>query len=199
MQFHDITTDKKKTHVVQTPGTHVFFFFNKTGDLSFDIESKKARVYIFGMYLGKKKARFFVKTSQKHSVGDSTSSLLINGVFFDEAVFAHEGLITIPKEAKNVAAEQYGHNVLMSKKCSVESKPFLEIDTHDVTCTHAVTTGTLNKEQVRYLMTRGISKKKAQILMLSGFFEEVFAKMHDVGITKEIDAYKEKLREYQTS
>ena len=65
------------------------------------------------------------------------------------------------------------HNLLLSDDVAVNSKPQLEIYADDVKCSHGCTTGALNKEQLFYLMARGISKQKALQTLVHAFAAEV--------------------------
>jgi Fe-S cluster assembly protein SufD len=53
------------------------------------------------------------------------------------------------------------------------SKPELEIYADDVQCSHGATTGQLNEEGIFYLRSRGLSEKKARILMLQAFAQDI--------------------------
>ena len=56
----------------------------------------------------------------------------------------------------------------MSKNNSI-IKPNLYIDEYDVDARHAATIGRFNSEDIFYLMTKGIDKKEAIELLISGF------------------------------
>ena len=67
----------------------------------------------------------------------------------------------------------------MSPDTFVESKPFLEILTNDVFCTHGSTTGKLNKDQIHYVQSRGLNKKDAEAVLVKGFINEVYDKVKE--------------------
>ncbi|MFZ5433895.1 MAG: SufD family Fe-S cluster assembly protein, partial [Calditrichota bacterium] len=43
----------------------------------------------------------------------------------------------------------------------------------DVRCTHGASMGSLNREQVFYLQTRGLTQWQAKVAIASGFAEEI--------------------------
>jgi Fe-S cluster assembly scaffold protein SufB len=183
---------ESKEYFIQKKGKYLFFLNNFSGNLKFILENKDCQVFIFGVYLGKKKEEFTLNTFQIHRVGDSFSNLLIKGVFLDESRFFYQGLIKIEKGADNTFAYQKNQNLLLSENCKVESKPYLEILANDVFCTHGATTSNLDKEQIFYLKTRGLNEKKATLLLSEGFLFDVFWEMEKIlGAKKVKPLYKE--------
>jgi Fe-S cluster assembly protein SufD len=183
---------KERTYTISSPGDYVFFLMNAQGKLIVNIKGAKANAYIFGMYVGRKTDTFQIQTVQHHLVGNNISDLFVKGVFFDKSRFEYEGLIRIEKGANGSHAYQKNQNFVMSDKCFVDSRPFLEILANDVFCTHGSTTGKPNQEELYYLMTRGLSKKNAESLLIEGFFNEVFWRMEDIIPEKKVRALKTK-------
>ena len=44
---------------------------------------------------------------------------------------------------------------------------------NDVRCTHGATIGRVNREELFYLMTRGLSRAEAERLIVRGFFQDI--------------------------
>ncbi len=55
--------------------------------------------------------------------------------------------------------------------------PGLEILADNVRCTHGATSGQIDKDELFYLRTRGISIPVAQRLIVSGFLNEVIQRL----------------------
>jgi Fe-S cluster assembly protein SufD len=51
--------------------------------------------------------------------------------------------------------------------------PGLEILANDVRCTHGATVGRVDREQLFYLMSRGLTRQEAERLIVRGFFQDV--------------------------
>lgn len=190
MFFNDLTKKNLDKYIINKPGKHLFFLYNQSGKLVVDIATEKADVYIFGLFIGRNSDRFQLETVQHHKVGRSFSNLLIKGVFFDESKFIYQGLIRIEKSAQKSHAYQKNQNLMLSKNCFVDSRPFLEILANDVFCTHGSTTGKLNEEQIYYLTTRGLTPVQAQQILIEGFVSDIFSKIEQLGFGKEITIYK---------
>ena len=182
MKFTYITEGKKGKYSVTQPGESIFFIHNYSGAVDISIKTEKAKVYIYGMYIGKKNDNFTLNTIQHHKIGNSVSDLLIKGIFFDESKFHYEGLIRIDKKAQKSNAYQKNQNLVMSKEVFVDSRPYLEILANDVRCTHGSTTGQPDKDQIYFAKTRGLTEEEAQKMLLEGFISDIFNKMEEAGL-----------------
>ena len=179
-----LTNKDKKTIDFDKAGNYLVFFSNLSGDFHFKIKAERVNLKIFGIYIGRKDEQFNLSLVQHHYQPLSQSSLLVKGVFTDRASFRYQGLIKIEKKAEETHAYQKNQNLVLSRDCFVESKPFLEILTNNVSCGHASTTGHLNLESIFYLKTRGISQKEAEKLLIESFINEVFDKMESFAFRK---------------
>jgi Fe-S cluster assembly protein SufD len=177
MKYIDVAKNKKEEYRLTRPGRYIFFLNNYSGRLSINIESKNVEAYLFGLYIGRGSDQFRLNTVQHHLAGKSFSDLLIKGIFYDQSKFIYEGLIKIDKKAQQSHAYQKNQNLIMSEKCFVDSRPFLEILANDVFCTHASTTGQLSQEEMEYLFSRGLNYNQAEKLLVEGFANEVREKI----------------------
>lgn len=197
MKTHIHVLEKGHTqeeYIVNDADNQIFLLYNYSGKLHVKIQKEQAKVYIFGIYVGKGDDNIKIKTIQDHQIGKSLSDLFIRGVFFDNAKFLYEGLITIAKNAQQSNAYQKNQNLLLSKGAFVDSRPFLEIEANDVRCTHGSTTGRIDKEQLYYMNMRGIDNENAQKIIVDGFIEEVFVKIAEIsGKSSDIDMLRKKI------
>ena len=83
------------------------------------------------------------------------------------------GAITVPREAQRTNAAQLSHNLLLSERARVDTKPELEIVADDVRCAHGATVSQLQEDQLFYLQSRGISAADAAALLLQGACQEI--------------------------
>lgn len=173
MKIINLNKTKQSKLTFNKPGDYTVYFENLSGDFVFDIVSPNVNLNIYGLFIGKNNERFKVHTIQNHKAELSTSNLLIKGVFYDQCKFIYEGLVRIEKKAQKSHAYQKNQNLIMSDRAYVDSRPFLEILANDVFCTHGSTTGRLNKEEIYYLNSRGISESHAEKLLIEGFIGEI--------------------------
>ncbi len=173
INFIDLNKSKKSVIKLTQAGSYVAFVENKSGEFVFELNAQNIDLKIFGLFHGKKTDDYKVHTVQHHRAPNSTSNLLIRGVFDDESKFHYTGLVKIEKKAQKSHAYQKNQNLILSDGVFVESEPFLEIEANDVFCTHGSTTGKISEDQLYYLTARGINKEEAKNLIIQGFLEEV--------------------------
>lgn len=175
--YINLNKERKKHIVLRNPGTYVAYVVNSSGEYIFELRAEGINLEIYGLFWGKDKDDYKLHTVQHHIAPNSTSNLLIKGVFNDESKFHYTGLVKIEKKAQKSHAYQKNQNLILSPGVFVESEPFLEIEANDVFCTHGSTTGKLNEEELRYIMSRGITRGDAQDLMVDGFMQQVVSQL----------------------
>lgn len=180
MKFINLTKEKTEHMTFDQKGEkYVVFFHNISGKLTFEITESDIEVYIYGLFTGKKSDDFHIETIQHHKAPGSLSDLLIKGVFDDDSRFVYQGLIRLEKAAQQSHAYQKNQNLIMSPEVFVDSRPFLEILANDVFCTHGSTTGKLNKDQLFYAQSRGLTETESKNLLIDGFVQEVYQKVQE--------------------
>ena len=104
----------------------------------------------------------------------------------DHAACLYDGGIRVEKEAQKTDAYQRNENLLLSEGAHAQSKPSLEILANDVRCTHGATVGKIPEDQLWYLATRGIGKKRGQGLIVSGFLGSALVSIDDTSVVESI-------------
>jgi len=178
-----ITVRKPNTSLNFTKeGLYVVFFENISGAISCTLSHEKAKVYMFGLYDINGTSSYSLKTEQLHKAAGAFSQLAITCVARDSASLAFSGLIRIEKGAQQSHAYQKNQNLILSPNAFVDTRPMLEIEANEVFCTHGSTTGTINREHVLYLMTRGVSQIEAEKAYVDGFIQQLYNQMKQLGI-----------------
>jgi Fe-S cluster assembly protein SufD len=119
------------------------------------------------------------RTFQDHVAPHATSDLLYHNALSDHARTIFAGLIKVGTEAHQTDAYQKVRNLMLSDEAEANSMPGLEILADDVRCTHGATSGELNKEELFYLLARGIPQKAAAQLIVRGFFQTVLDRVEE--------------------
>ncbi len=84
------------------------------------------------------------------------------------------GITRVEETAAGAEANQQNRNLLLSEHAKADSDPVLEILTADVIrCGHAATVGPVDAEAMFYLQSRGLERRAALQLLVSGFFQSV--------------------------
>ena len=61
----------------------------------------------------------------------------------------------------------------MSRRGVINTKPELEIYADDVKCAHGATVAEIEEEALYYMLTRGIPRSKALVMLNFGFIQEL--------------------------
>ena len=141
-----------------------------------------AKATIIGLVVGKNASSFVLHTFQHHEAPQTTSNLLVKGIFRDSARFIYDGAIRVEKSAQHTDAYQRNENLLLSDRAYAESKPSLEILADDVRCTHGATLSSLPADQLWYLATRGIGQIEAEHLLVTGFLQSALERIPDAAM-----------------
>jgi len=110
-------------------------------------------------------------TFQEHIAPDCESDFAFKGALRDHATAVWRGMIRVEKDAQKTNAYQECRNLMLSPTTHAVPIPGLEILANDVRCTHAATVGRVNREDMFYLMSRGLSRQEAERLIVRGFFQ----------------------------
>lgn len=128
-----------------------------------------------------------VSTAQEHVSPHTFSDLLYRTVLKDRAQSAWGGNIYVYPSANHTDAYQKNDNLLLSERAHADTLPGLEIQAHEVRCTHGATAGKIDAEQIFYLMSRGLPYTEAEKLIVEGFFEPVMERIPLESVRKELN------------
>ena len=112
-------------------------------------------------------------TSVHHKVPHTSGNILFKGVVNDNGTSIFQGMIQIDHDAQHTDSFMGNHNLLLSDNAKADSIPKLEIKADEVRATHGVTVGQVDKEQLFYLMSRGINEEDAKEMIVDGFLESI--------------------------
>lgn len=183
---------KKKSHYRYSVGENgellliVLTHGNTFGNVTVTLAKRGGRAHIIGFVVGKDNENLSLHTLQLHQAPETTSNLLVKSILSDSSHFAFDGVIRVERKAQKTDAYQRNENLLLSPHAKSESKPVLEILANDVRCTHGATVGSLSKDELWYLATRGISEHAARELIVDGFFESALEKISDTIVRQRV-------------
>ena len=154
--------------------------------VSVSLSGPDANATIVGLIIAADDAKIYLHTMQVHEAHDTTSNLLVKTALSGKASCVIDGGIRVEKQAQKTDAYQRNENILLSEHAHAESKPSLEILANDVRCTHGATVGPVSAEEVWYLTTRGISRSKAEKLIVSGFLKSAVDKISEKSVRDQL-------------
>ena len=110
---------------------------------------------------------------------NTTSDLAFRGILADRATSVWRGMIKVDPGAQKTDAFQECRNLLLSKRAHADAIPGLEILADDVRCTHAAAIAQIDREQLFYLRSRGLSEAVSTRLVIEGFMQELVQRFEE--------------------
>lgn len=116
---------------------------------------------------------FDMHSTIEHAVANGTTQENARGIIGDKARAVFSGRIHIHRDAQKTLAELNNRNLLLSRRALINTKPELEIYADDVQCAHGATVAEIEEKALYYLMSRGIKRSKALVMLNFGFIQEL--------------------------
>jgi Fe-S cluster assembly protein SufD len=138
-----------------------------------DLAGEGATSRVTGAYFTDGNQHLDYDTFQEHIAPNTTSDFAFKGALRDTSTAVWRGMIRVEKDAQKTNAYQENRNLMLSPTTHAVPIPGLEILANDVRFTHGATLGQVDREQLFYLMARGLSRSEAERLIVRGFFQDV--------------------------
>ena len=105
-----------------------------------------------------------IKTQINHLAPNCKSYQKIKNVLDNNSNGVYQGKIFVKDIAQKTNAYQLSKALILDDRAEFNAKPELEIYADDVKCSHGSTSGSIDKDAIHYLMTRGIKLPTAKKL-----------------------------------
>jgi len=138
-----------------------------------DLNGRGATSRVTGAYFADGEQHLDYDTFQEHIAPDCESDFAFKGALRDHATAVWRGMIRVEPNAQKTNAYQECRNLMLSPTTHAVPIPGLEIMANDVRCTHGATVGRVDREDLFYLMSRGLKRSEAERLIVRGFFQDV--------------------------
>lgn len=109
----------------------------------------------------------------EHLAKDTEGYIENYGVANNQSTLVFEGIGKINKNMKRSIARQSNKGIVLGVNSRLDANPLLLIDEYDVIASHGASIGKIDDDQLYYLMSRGLSLKVAEKLIISGFLSPV--------------------------
>ncbi len=165
--------DKREIHLRQNEEASLVYCITDRqhwrGQCVVHLEGSGAKIKIRGIMHGVAQADLQYALTVHHAADHTQSDIEFRGVAEDKSHLVFDGLIKVLPHTIGTVANEQNRNLLLSNEAVVESHPRLEIDSNEVVCRHGSTVGDLDKDQLFYVMSRGISEKEARAILIEAF------------------------------
>lgn len=112
-----------------------------------------------------------------HLAPHTMSKQFFKTILSENSKSVFQGRIFVEKCAQKTDAEQLSKSLMLSRKCTVDTKPQLDVYADDVKANHGAAIGQLDANEIFYLQSRGLSKEQSLNLLISAYGLEVVEKL----------------------
>ncbi len=162
-----------------------------------ELVGRGANSQVNGVLFAEGKQHISYHTLQHHAAPECRSDFLYKAALQDQSRTVWRGMIKVDPLAVKTDGYQRNDNLLLSASARADSIPGLEIECDDVRCTHGSTSGKVDEELVFYAQSRGLTRKEATRLIVSGFFQQIFDRITIESVREALgDAILRRVREY---
>ena len=146
-------------------------------DINIALAGREASASVNGLAITKGSQYHDTHLTIDHVVGDTKSEMTFRNMVDGKGEATINGRVLIRKDSQRSGTEQSIANLLLSESARVNPKPELEIYADDVTASHGCTVGSLNKTELFYLKSRGLSEVDARAFLQYAFAEKIIGEI----------------------
>ncbi len=151
---------KREVVKISNPGVYNFVVnFDRVGQ----------EIEWVGIVDGREPGEYELRVTADHSAVGTSGRITVRGVAGPGSVVKVYGMIKIYNVAQRTDDFLELRVLTLDKTARAVAEPMLEIEANDVKASHAASVGMVDKEQVLYLMSRGLSEGKAQDEIVRGW------------------------------
>jgi Fe-S cluster assembly protein SufD len=150
-------------------------------------DGERARANLRGIALLAKSQHEDTTLVVDHAAPHCTSRELFKHIITDTATGVFQGKVIVRRGAQKTDGGMKSQTLMLSQTATMNNKPELEIFADDVVCGHGATVGQLDRDQLFYLMARGLPLADAEALLLEAFAAEATENISDEHVSESLN------------
>lgn len=147
-----------------------------------------AEAILDGLFLADGTRQVDLYALLEHAAPRTRSEQVFRGVATDTGHGAFNGKVIVHAGAQKSDSSQSSRNLILSPAAEIDVRPQLEIHADDVKCSHGATVGSLDPNQLFYLLSRGLDRRTAQGLLTFAFCEDVLRRVRLPELRRALEA-----------
>lgn len=168
---------KEITYDIEVEGTHNFiangiFVHNSKLTMKYPsiyLMGEGAKGEVLSIAMASKGQHQDAGAKAVHLAPNTTSTITSKSISLNGGRTTYRGLLKVAKGATNVKSNVRCDALIMDDASRSDTYPYIEIDEQDAVIAHEATVGKVGKEQIFYLMSRGLSEDEALTMIVMGF------------------------------
>lgn len=151
-----------------------------------DLQGVDATTTWEGAYVARESQNYDFYMNVEHRGVGSQSDIQLNGALFEQAKKSFRGTIDFKVGAKGAVGNEEEYALLMSPTAKSVAVPLLLAHEDDVQGNHAASAGRVDEEMLFYLMSRGLSRKQAQTLLVEAKMTPMLDRIFDEEVREQV-------------
>lgn len=147
-----------------------------------------SNIHVNELVFGSKEQKLDINTNIINSGRDSISKLNSKVALMQNSLCFIKGFAKIINGAKESKSFVEETGMIIDRSARIDSIPSVSIDENAVKATHSSSTGPIDQESMFYMTSKGIDAKRAQKLIVSGFFSPIISDMNDITVKSMISS-----------
>ena len=149
----------------------IFNRYDKPGkwEVIIPFETVGDEINWLGVIDARESGEYELRVVADHRVAGTKGRITVRAVAGKDAHVKVFGMIKIRKEAQNTDDYLELRVLTLDKSARAVAEPELEIEANNVKASHGASVGQVDKEQIRYMMSRGLGRQEAVNQVVDGY------------------------------
>ena len=106
-----------------------------------------------------------------HLASNTNSRIVSKSISSNGGRSSYRGVVKVMQNAKNCKSFVQCDALILDDKSQSDTYPYIDVRENEVDVGHEASVSQIDSEKLFYLMSRGLSKNEAQVLVVNGFIE----------------------------
>lgn len=142
-----------------------------------ELQGTGANSEMHAMILAANRQHLDLIAENRHQNANTHGDMIVKQVLKDRSRTGFQGLIRIDRAAPQSTDYLAADALVLDEGAVADAIPGLEIFNDDVQASHGATVGEIDKHQLFYMMSRGVSRADAELMIVAGFFEPLLRRI----------------------
>lgn len=151
--------------------SHCLWLTKGSGKIENILEGRGSEAYDLHIFVEGGSDKLHLDAELRHVGKGTKGNIVVRGIARENAVAKLDGMIRVAESGAKAESKLTENVMLLNPGAHAEANPELEIKNNDVQSTHAATVSQIDQEKIFYLMSRGVPREKARMMIVRGFLE----------------------------
>lgn len=154
-----------------------------------ELQGTGANSEMHAMVLAAGEQKLDLVTENRHKNTNTHGDMVVKQVLRDESRTSFLGLIHIDSKAPQSTDFLSADSLVLDPGAASDAIPGLEIYNDDVQASHGATIGEVDEGQLFYLMSRGVPRDDAELMIVEGFFNPLLERVPEENIRERLGGF----------